>query len=450
MEEARREVPEPEPEPQLDDLLFGASSPGGSESMGRGEPDGPHGTPPPQQKRRRAQPREGTEDSRRTAIFQEMRRQKVTRKSHNEQQLRQRLRSLSYDRGGQNPAKLFQQFDTNSSGSLNFAEFAAAVRKGGKVTRQWMSDVELRRLFDAVDGDGNKEITIDELTAFVWGAAAVAPSLRSPGAHSPQRQRGQKGKRAGGAGAPEDPQEELYLEFERALAVGPEPAEAAESTPARARSATPPSGGRSHRERDAALSGWEDGASEEAVLAAFERGIESGEHRQPRSAGLRALVSPPRKGLPEHLVLSPPQPRPYYDSSLPFYGQVPVAKKATSETMRRLASPLRTCPHLFEKRARDGSCDACVWLFCFGDDFPSGNAAARRAARRRRSAEPMQAAIIYRKSLKPFVCNRPAQHFGGGRAAEMARQHDSAGDRGHGSRLANRLGGEGPGLDRHA
>ena len=40
MEEARREVPEPEPEPQLDDLLFGASSPGGAslESMGRGEP----------------------------------------------------------------------------------------------------------------------------------------------------------------------------------------------------------------------------------------------------------------------------------------------------------------------------------------------------------------------------------------------------------------------------
>ena len=32
--------------------------------------------------------------------------------------------------------------------------------------------------------------------------------------------------------------------------------------------------------------------------------------------------------------------QPYYDTSLPFYGQVPVAKKASTKTLKRLASPL--------------------------------------------------------------------------------------------------------------
>ena len=188
--------------------------------------------------RRRRSPREDSEDSRHAAVHSEMKRQLSTKKIHNVHQLRQRLRSLSYDNGGQNPAKLFQQFDVDSSGALDYAEFTAAVRKGGKVTRQWMSDLELKQLFETVDTSGDKEITIDELTAFVWGADAVPASLRSPSgaAGSP---RGRRGRKSAADSGPEI-QEALYDEFEKTLVADDEPgagasAQLSESPPSSSR-----------------------------------------------------------------------------------------------------------------------------------------------------------------------------------------------------------------------
>ena len=299
--------------------------------------------------RRRRSPREDSEDSRHAAVHSEMKRQLSTKKIHNVHQLRQRLRSLSYDNGGQNPAKLFQQFDVDSSGALDYAEFTAAVRKGGKVTRQWMSDLELKQLFETVDTSGDKEITIDELTAFVWGADAVPASLRSPSgaAGSP---RGRRGRKSAADSGPEI-QEALYDEFEKTLVADDEPGAGASAQ----LSESPPSSSRRGRgggEEEKALSGWgEEGNSEdEATMAAFERGIDGGSGRKSRSASsLRSLVSPARRQRSPSVEKLPVQP--YYDPSLPSY-RPGVASAASMETLNELSKPLS---HKVTPRSAGGS-----------------------------------------------------------------------------------------------
>eukprot|EP01043_Picozoa_sp_COSAG02_P055658 COSAG02_NODE_6490_length_3541_cov_4.703297_1_plen_480_part_10 len=294
-------------------------------------------------RRGRRSPREDTEDARHAAVQHEMKRQQSSKRSHNFQQLRQRLRSLSYDNGGQNPAKLFQQFDADSSGALDYLEFTAAVRRGGKITRQWMSDTELKQLFETVDKNSDKEITLDELTEFVWGADAVPATLRSPGpgasprGASPRGGRGRTRKAARSSGEEQghEVQEALYMEFEKTL----ETPEAETGERAAAQLGQLSSSSRRGRRRDAELSGWvEAGQSEDEVMAAFERGLGGGP-RSRRSAGVDALVSPTRRQKSPDRFNEPPV-QPYYDTSLPFYGQVPVAKKASTKTLKRLASPL--------------------------------------------------------------------------------------------------------------
>jgi hypothetical protein len=68
--------------------------------------------------------------------------------------LRQQLKSLSYSTSGQDPRKLFSLYDRDNSGALDAKEFANAIRKGGRVTAQQMSDAELEQLFRAADTDG--------------------------------------------------------------------------------------------------------------------------------------------------------------------------------------------------------------------------------------------------------------------------------------------------------
>lgn len=71
----------------------------------------------------------------------------------------------------------------DNSGTIDYEEFRGAVRKGGKLTPNQMSEVELRGLFAIIDGDQSGSITIDELTAFVWGPAAVSvlpPATANP------------------------------------------------------------------------------------------------------------------------------------------------------------------------------------------------------------------------------------------------------------------------------
>lgn len=56
---------------------------------------------------------------------------------------------------------LFQQFDTDSSGCLSPSEFSDAVKKihGG------LKDSDIARLFNAIDIDGNGEISFSEFLA---------------------------------------------------------------------------------------------------------------------------------------------------------------------------------------------------------------------------------------------------------------------------------------------
>ena len=83
--------------------------------------------------------------------------------------LKKKLRSLSYGTKGQDPWNLFSMYDKDRSGELDFREFVAAIRKGGKMTPQMVSEKELRALFRSVDADGSGDVSIDELILFVWG-----------------------------------------------------------------------------------------------------------------------------------------------------------------------------------------------------------------------------------------------------------------------------------------
>ena len=85
---------------------------------------------------------------------------------------RRKLQSLSYSKEGQDPMKLFQQYDHDNSGELDYREFCNAVRKGGQMKQSMISDAELEALFTCVDGDGSGDISISELQAFVWGSGS--------------------------------------------------------------------------------------------------------------------------------------------------------------------------------------------------------------------------------------------------------------------------------------
>lgn len=50
--------------------------------------------------------------------------------------------------------ELFRKFDTDGSGDLDMSEFILAIRKGGKVNKDQMSDRDIRRLFRLIDTDG--------------------------------------------------------------------------------------------------------------------------------------------------------------------------------------------------------------------------------------------------------------------------------------------------------
>ena len=93
--------------------------------------------------------------------------------------LKRKLRSLSYGAQGQDPRKLFAHYDRDNSGRLEFGEFESAVRKGGHLTPAMVSQADLRKLFASVDVDSSGDVSVDELTRFVWGeemaAAAAVP-----------------------------------------------------------------------------------------------------------------------------------------------------------------------------------------------------------------------------------------------------------------------------------
>ena len=76
--------------------------------------------------------------------------------------LRRKLDSAAYVFGGRDYVRLFQQYDRDNSGSLDFDEFRRAVRKDCKVKTSEVPDSELKELFDHVDDDGSGEIDVEE------------------------------------------------------------------------------------------------------------------------------------------------------------------------------------------------------------------------------------------------------------------------------------------------
>lgn len=86
--------------------------------------------------------------------------------------IKTRMQALSYDTGTgarQDPERVFKLFDYDDSGELNMAEFIAAVRKGGRLSKQTLSDSGIRWLFRKIDKDNSGAVDIAELKEFVWG-----------------------------------------------------------------------------------------------------------------------------------------------------------------------------------------------------------------------------------------------------------------------------------------
>ena len=83
-------------------------------------------------------------------------------------QLRSKMKAASYGMGGQDPRRVLRKFDKDSSGELELAEFAKAIRTGGHLTKKDVSDADIKHMFDALDMDGSGHVGIDELTDLVW------------------------------------------------------------------------------------------------------------------------------------------------------------------------------------------------------------------------------------------------------------------------------------------
>ena len=69
----------------------------------------------------------------------------------------------------------------NPAANRDYDEFVSAIRKGGKLTKQAISDQDLKKLFDAIDDDGSGDLSIRELVQFVWGAdSPEARNVKTP------------------------------------------------------------------------------------------------------------------------------------------------------------------------------------------------------------------------------------------------------------------------------
>ena len=80
-----------------------------------------------------------------------------------------RLKLKAHSYSTQDPAKVFHHFGRANTGSLELAEFTAAVRKLGRVTVREIADEELRKLFESFDLDGTQKLCIADLMGFVFG-----------------------------------------------------------------------------------------------------------------------------------------------------------------------------------------------------------------------------------------------------------------------------------------
>lgn len=92
--------------------------------------------------------------------------------------LHHKLRAAAYVDGGADYDRLFDTYDRDHNGILNFDEFRTAVRRHGAVPARVVSDKALRRLFNAVaEGDG--EVDVGEFIDWLANEQA-APRQQPP------------------------------------------------------------------------------------------------------------------------------------------------------------------------------------------------------------------------------------------------------------------------------
>jgi len=83
------------------------------------------------------------------------------------QRLRQKFKAASYSDGAMDLPRLFEHYDRDNSGEMDFDEFRRAVRKDGKITKAEVSDKALRKLFDDADTDKGGSIGLDEFVSLL-------------------------------------------------------------------------------------------------------------------------------------------------------------------------------------------------------------------------------------------------------------------------------------------
>ena len=80
--------------------------------------------------------------------------QRARARAASQEKLRQNFGAKSYTQQGQDWGKLFQRYDRDNSGFLDFDEFRRAVRRDAKLAPKELSDVSLRELFGWADESG--------------------------------------------------------------------------------------------------------------------------------------------------------------------------------------------------------------------------------------------------------------------------------------------------------
>ena len=56
--------------------------------------------------------------------------------------------------------ELFDEYDRSGDGSLDMAEFRRALRMEMQITRREISDSEIEKIYEALDVDGNGDISV--------------------------------------------------------------------------------------------------------------------------------------------------------------------------------------------------------------------------------------------------------------------------------------------------
>jgi hypothetical protein len=96
------------------------------------------------------------------------------------------LKAAAYTTGGVNWHKLFNYYDRDKSGAIEFDEFRQLLRSDAKISKSHLSDRDAKLLFDVVDVDGSGEMEWSDFDAWVHnndpsGTIGRTPPLRSGG-----------------------------------------------------------------------------------------------------------------------------------------------------------------------------------------------------------------------------------------------------------------------------